>query len=144
MLLMSRYLIIFSHSNSLQLLLKQCPELRTPNTESIQWDFSLFASILKSVFPSFSFTDLFASLDDPLFTIQRPEAFSFIYRMYCYVAGDILPSSLLYKPWKNIQQQIQFLNMLMFIDVSAFTKTSTQIVYIMIDNSFIRQYLIFS
>ena len=144
MLLMSRYLIIFSHSNSIQLLLKQCPELCTPNTESIQWDFSLFASVLKSVFPSFSFTDLFASLDDPLFTIQRPEAFSFIYRMFCYVAGDILPSSLLYKPWKNIQQQIQFLNMLMFIDVSAFTKTSTQIVYIMIDDSFIRQYLIFS
>ena len=144
MLLTCRYLIIFSHSNSIQLLLKQCPELRTPHTESIQWDFSLFASVLKSVFPSFSFTDLFASLDDPLFTIQRPEAFSFIYRMYCYVAGDILPSSLLYKPWKNIQQQIQFLNMLMFIDVSAFTKTSTQIVSIMIDDSFIRQYLIFS
>ena len=144
MLLMSKFFILFSYSTSIQLLLKQFPELRAPNTESLQWDFSLFTSVLKSVFPSFSFTDLFASLDDPLFTIQRPEAFSFIYRMYCYVAGDILPSSLLYKPWKNIQQQIQFLNMLMFIDVSVFTKTSAQIVCFIIDDSFIRQFLKFS
>lgn len=92
-----------------------------------QWNIPLFYSVLKTSFPSVNFSDLLSCLDDPSMVIP-PEGFAFVYHVYCCMTDELIPFPLLYTPWKNPLQQIQFLNALMFLDTSAFTGTSVQIV----------------
>lgn len=92
-----------------------------------RWNIPLFCSVLKASFPSVNFSDMLTCLDDPSMVIP-PEGFPFVYHIYRCMTDELIPFALLYTPWKNPLQQIQFLDALMFIDISAFTNTSVQIV----------------
>lgn len=115
-------------SEEIQRICNQFPEILSPAAKTAKWNFDLFASLLLSLYPKLTFSELLNGLDDPLFTIPHREGFFFLYSLYLHLSNMPLPASLLYAQWKNTPQQLQFLNNLLAIDPGAFVQTSPQVV----------------